>query len=305
MVEHGSVMKKICRLPLNASVSTIRTDRRHWLHLRLTPLLSLIFSFFLWAQAQDNEPCLECHDDIPDHLYKTPHLPSLGVSCISCHPTEEEHLDEPEPENTSIPAGAEGAKICVSCHAGGVPHAVQEKNLHARSGVFCSDCHTPHQSPRPIRHILKQETDSLCISCHDEQGMMDTRPFGHLKKGLFSCTSCHSPHEDRKQLFTSMDTQAICGQCHEDKQGPFVFEHVTGIHGDCLSCHQPHGSSNPRQLTRAHVSQLCLECHSLSPQELLGSQPPAFHNLRSPRYRDCTVCHTAVHGSNGSPALLK
>ena len=36
-----------------------------------------------------------------------------------------------------------------------------------------------------------------------------------------------------------------------------------------------------------------------------GSQPPSFHDLRSPRYQNCTTCHITVHGSNTSPLLLK
>ena len=37
----------------------------------------------------------------------------------------------------------------------------------------------------------------------------------------------------------------------------------------------------------------------------LPAHVPAFHDLHSPRYRECTVCHVAVHGSNTSPGLLK
>jgi DmsE family decaheme c-type cytochrome len=96
-----------------------------------------------------------------------------------------------------------------------------------------------------------------------------------------------------------------CFGCHAEKRGPFVFEHVTGVAGDCLSCHEPHGSSNPKELVRARVDRLCLECHSTLSAETLGSQPPSFHNLSLPRYQNCTTCHVAVHGSNLSPALLK
>ena len=30
----------------------------------------------------------------------------------------------------------------------------------------------------------------------------------------------------------------------------------------------------------------------------LGVVPPAFHDLRSPRFQNCTVCHQKVHGSH-------
>ena len=98
-----------------------------------------------------------------------------------------------------------------------------------------------------------------------------------------------------------------CLSCHaETCAGPFVFQHVTGSGGDCLSCHQPHGSNNPNMLQWARVDQLCLSCHSQTGgPKTYGSQPPSFHDLTLPRYRNCTTCHVAVHGSNLSPQLLK
>ena len=77
------------------------------------------------------------------------------------------------------------------------------------------------------------------------------------------------------------------------------------VAGDCRACHEPHGSSNPMALKRSRVDQLCLECHSPIEGGTLGPQPPAIHDLFSPRYRNCTTCHVAIHGSNTSPALLK
>ena len=36
-----------------------------------------------------------------------------------------------------------------------------------------------------------------------------------------------------------------------------------------------------------------------------GVVPPAFHNLNSPTYQNCTVCHQKVHGSYVDRNLLK
>jgi predicted CXXCH cytochrome family protein len=77
----------------------------------------------------------------------------------------------------------------------------------------------------------------------------------------------------------------------------------------CGSCHEPHGSANPRMLTRHEVRFVCLECHSGTavnrPTAGLGSVPPSFHDLRSPRYRNCTICHTRVHGSHADRNFLR
>ncbi|HEX7528849.1 MAG TPA: cytochrome c3 family protein, partial [Thermoanaerobaculia bacterium] len=88
-------------------------------------------------------------------------------------------------------------------------------------------------------------------------------------------------------------------------RGPFIFTHVNGVAGDCTSCHVPHGSSYPHQLQRATIAAQCLECHSTLSKGTLGSQPPSFHDISLPRYRNCTTCHVAVHGSQRSPQLLK
>jgi hypothetical protein len=54
---------------------------------------------------------------------------------------------------------------------------------------------------------------------------------------------------------------------------------------------------------------VCLECHANLPTVrttgTLGVIPPAFHDLRSPRYQNCTVCHQKIHGSYVDRNLLK
>lgn len=77
-----------------------------------------------------------------------------------------------------------------------------------------------------------------------------------------------------------------------------------------MACHEPHGSQNPRMLIRSQVRFVCLECHAnMAPPPAsvagaktahlpyLGQIPPAFHNLNSPRFQNCTVCHVKIHGS--------
>jgi DmsE family decaheme c-type cytochrome len=95
-----------------------------------------------------------------------------------------------------------------------------------------------------------------------------------------------------------------CTRCHREKEGPFVFEHAVLKVKDCQSCHEPHGSNNPKMLVRSTVRTLCLECHSAS-SNVLNSQPPSFHNVRLPRYQNCTICHVKIHGSNSSPLFLR
>ena len=99
-------------------------------------------------------------------------------------------------------------------------------------------------------------------------------------------------------------TSEGCVSCHSDARGPFVFEHAPLRIKDCQTCHQPHGSVNSRMLVRSRVQQLCLECHTTG-MGLAAGTPPAFHDIRTARYQNCTVCHRQIHGSNADRHFLK
>ncbi len=125
------------------------------------------------------------------------------------------------------------------------------------------------------------------------------------------CVDCHNPHGTNAKAMTQLyaANDRGCVGCHGDKRGPFTFEHAPVRFEGCSACHEPHGSTNPRMLTRAEVRIVCLECHSSLPTvpnlASNGVVPPAFHDLRSPRYRNCTVCHQKIHGSYVDRSLLK
>ncbi len=182
--------------------------------------------------------------------------------------------------------------------------------MHAPSeAVNCLSCHAIHKSDPKQASLLVSEPTKLCATCHqDAASSFRTFPYAHrLKEGALSCVSCHDPH-GRSAKHAVKETRAGepgCVSCHAEVRGPFVFPHVNGVAGDCTSCHVPHGSSYPHQLQRATIAAQCLECHSTLSKGTLGSQPPSFHNISLPRYKNCTTCHVAVHGSQRSPQLLK
>ena len=80
----------------------------------------------------------------------------------------------------------------------------------------------------------------------------------------------------------------------------------------CASCHEAHGSSNAKMLIRQEVRLVCLECHVNLPNQpgrtataVMGVVPPAIHDLTSPQYRNCTICHQKIHGSYTDRSLLR
>jgi DmsE family decaheme c-type cytochrome len=263
------------------------------------------------AAADDpSEDCAMCHEEVVAEFNTTVHAIGArgGPSCTSCHGDGTQHMDEGgEPEFIMTPQGIGGEKTCLTCHDN-TRTMFSARSAHSDTSVLCGSCHAIHGNDRGRRALLVEEPNQLCATCHAAQNNSFRRPYGHrLDRGGLECVSCHNPHAGGgdNNLVVDRSGQGPCVSCHSEKRGPFVFPHVSGVTGDCRACHEPHGSSNPVALKRSRVDQLCLECHSPIEGGTLGSQPPAFHDLFSPRYRNCTTCHVAIHGSNTSPALLK
>jgi DmsE family decaheme c-type cytochrome len=285
---------------------------KNWL---LTAMACFVCLASLPSSATDDDSvaaskeCLDCHEEINDDVLRyTTHATTNQVGCVDCHGAGKTHIDDPDVGNISRAEGTTGMAACLSCHESDIHMQRPKHNQHSASDVNCSDCHAIHATAHPPSPLLKAEQLELCLSCHGEMRTYLSKPFTHkMHQGVVACSSCHDPHGGRgdARFADKQGEEATCLACHAEKRGPFVFEHVSGVVGTCTSCHEAHGSSNPKQLTRARVSQLCLECHSTRPADLLGSQPSAAHNLNSPRYAECTTCHVAIHGSSRSPLLLK
>jgi len=274
------------------------------------------------ATSQEALPCADCHDTVAAEFQANPHALALGrdaaagAVCASCHAGGKEHAESGgDAALVKKPAGAAGAATCLACHGGTKGHnEIEPRGAHAASGVNCESCHAIHGA-KPAPQLLKRGGSELCVSCHPDVKGAFGKPYTHRMHGSvdgtgtagMQCTSCHNPHGrgDGNLKLTAVGGEVVCLSCHTEKRGPYVFTHGALVGGTCQSCHEPHGSVNPMMLTRSRVAQVCLECHSNVSGTTLGSQPPSLHDMRSPRYQNCTTCHTAVHGSNVSPRLLR
>lgn len=280
------------------------------------------------AEARDDKgekkdapaSCADCHEEAAAFA-ANPHArgrrkagdktPLTNAACESCHGEGTKHI-EAGGDKSLITAvrGRAGAETCGRCHVQSTEHTSFRNGVHASTErVNCLSCHSIHKAEKKEPHLLAKESVALCGTCHgSEVSSFRSYPFGHrLKPGALSCVSCHVMHgqSDPHAVRQTKGGEPGCVTCHSETRGPFAFEHVTGVAGDCATCHRPHGSPYPHMLKRATVSQQCLECHSTLAGGTLGSQPPSTHNISLPRWQNCTVCHTAVHGSNRSPQLLK
>ena len=135
---------------------------------------------------------------------------------------------------------------------------------------------------------------------------------GHsTKNSTISCASCHNPHAATEfQLKTHMRLNDLCYTCHQNKEGPFVFEHAPGV-DDCSLCHTAHGAI-PNNLLTANEPTVCLQCHEFhfhaalrSPEEheveVGGTErgnPYGEQGMNGSFTTKCSQCHSQIHGTD-------
>jgi hypothetical protein len=190
------------------------------------------------------------------------HRDHRGVSCVTCHPSEETHGD----------LTVTRREDCLQCHH------------RAADAPACTRCHASEgllRSTYPVRRSLElsvgptseralsfghgDHEDIACGDCHTEGP--------ELSAGRVSCADCHEEHH----RLTS-----DCIACHtEAPEGahPIEVAHVTcggsGCHASlpfprvprsrpaCLACHQGLGDHRP--------DRPCVECHVLPDREPVRS----------------------------------
>ncbi len=268
--------------------------------------------------------CVTCHEEITKKFTRNPHQ-ALEVKtdsnwkdrgCESCHGPGQAHIEAGDGSQIfsfSKPAPIDINAKCRSCHARTQAIAGMLNSMHGKNQLACTECHRIHEAMQPI-HLLSANPNQLCTTCHKEITSSFGKPYAHhLREGAISCVDCHLPHQglgikprrsSNLQLQNANGNEGPCLKCHTNIRGPFAFEHAPMRLEGCMSCHEPHGSVNPKMLSRNQSRFLCLECHTGS-EGVLSSQPPSFHDLRSRRFQNCTTCHLKIHGSNVSKFFLR
>lgn len=295
------------------------------------------------AQSDDyvgSETCAACHEPQAKSFDGTKHAKLHTVSswkgkvvgCESCHGPGKAHVESSGDKMKIISFKRLDSKTtsetCLSCHAGKEAHNNFRRGEHWRNNIGCTECHSAHgpelgkfrvnsttlvgdaaaQKPgQAHKAMLRSSEPQLCMTCHSETKAQFNKPFRHkVLEGTMNCSDCHNPHGgfEAKQTRLAVGTDAACIKCHTNKQGPFVFEHGPLKLEGCTTCHTPHGSSNPKMLKRSQVRQMCFECHTGIFDEL-SPGVPSRHNQAQFREQQCTVCHSAIHGSNSSRLFFR
>ncbi|HUI75404.1 MAG TPA: DmsE family decaheme c-type cytochrome [Candidatus Acidoferrum sp.] len=275
------------------------------------------------SQYVGSDTCKTCHEDMPTKgFYKTfedsPHFVTTldtkggpGMhGCEACHGPGKAHVDGGG-DKTKIftfkdVSAQEISARCLSCHQYDDEHSNFLRSGHLQAGVSCIDCHDPHH-PKESQYLMKEKQPQLCYGCHVAEKQQFGLPFHHrVNEGYVSCNDCHNPHGSflNVQLRASATEDIVCFKCHSEKAGPFVYEHEAVKIEGCTACHTPHGSSNARLLKVNQVNILCLQCHAFAAGMGAPATPSGPAHNQAQKYQACTMCHTAIHGSNSSSVFF-
>jgi predicted CXXCH cytochrome family protein len=148
---------------------------------------------------------------------------------------------------------------------------------------------------------LDPKTDAAkCLECHGDK----TKAKSVHSARATGCLSCHEIRVNkdvtRVKLITATPS-ALCVTCHEDKKASEIkgTVHPPAVR-DCLSCHDPHGSDNKNQLTKAtsgdEKENLCLSCHQT------GLHVPEKGSRHAALDMGCETCHL-THKTGPEPTM--
>lgn len=223
-------------------------------------------------------------------------------TCIGCHPDQGKHFQSTVMGRAFAHPKNEKEKLgCEACHGPGKAHAAAGGGKDTIPVRFSKD------SPNTV-----EEKNSACISCHARGNRLFWRGSPHETRNM-ACTDCHVGHEPQGRKLSAdarfsaplTDTRStkqpqpeLCLQCHQMRRAQLQrSSHMPYREGKvtCTSCHNPHGTPNPKQLIQATTNENCLSCHAERRGPFLWEHPPVMEN--------CANCHEA-HGTN-NPQLLK
>ena len=275
-------------------------------------------------QFMGSAVCQGCHPTVWEAFTRNPHFRSVAMDnqppertgCEGCHGPAFLHilnLDKEQIVRFPPLTPIEKQRRCLECHAGDFGKMHVHRSAHLTSEVGCTSCHSIH-SAHEDSALLSGQQRQLCYSCHQEIRARFEMPFKHrVNEGAMECTDCHNPHgapvatwgggHSARMVAQALGNDLPCFRCHPDKRGPFLHPHPPVALEGCFSCHEPHGSTNPRLLNRPTPFTLCMECHS----DIAGFGVRAggipgptrwTHNLSDPAFRECLHCHAKIHGSN-------
>ena len=242
--------------------------------------------------ATADQTCFKCHKQA-DFKKKVVHGPVKKGQCYDCH--------NPHVARYEKLLQRELSQLCYSCHEemkGDEGSLLTHKPV--RQGK-CLACHDPHVSE--VKGLLREsKPGESCFGCHEERNK--TYKFSHRPFANGQCASCHKSHRSENPQLLKDKPDQLCRSCHK-----------TGVQAshkgfpakvrNCLSCHNPHGSSRAflvRDVLHPPFEDGCGKCHGDGPvttskclechEEVSEDMAKTHSHLAGKAVNTCTKCHS-------------
>lgn len=283
--------------------------------------------------SEQPDLCYTCHQPKDDKDFI--HGPVAAGACTACH-------NPHESENSRLLVSSNMNDLCTSCHMAKADFLKNTANIHPPVADQCTNCHDPHTDRNKFQ--LKGEGKmEMCVMCHTDKG--DQVHNSKTKHGAMGdankCQACHDPHGTNNPKMLRYETNKdLCLSCHNkemttEEDGTKIMNmaqhleqnpdwHGPILWGDCVACHNPHGSDNLRMLKKPFPetfyskfdkdSYICFECHEPEKMtEVTTTTATNFRNgeknmhslhVNNAKGRTCRACHD-FHGTKEYPHHLK
>jgi hypothetical protein len=228
-----------------------------------------------------------------------------SIACYSCHPTGS--TGGAFNHNNGFPlTGAHATLLCSACHASGF----------SGTPTACSACHINAYNGTNNPNHLTAGIANTCESCHTTNPgwtpatMPTHNNYWALTGAHTSITNCDNCHNGNYNT-----TPNTCVGCHQTNYNSTnnPYHATIGISTDCASCHTTNPGwtpasmpthSNYWQLTGAHITTTCDQCHNgnynTTPNTCVGCHLNDYNQTTNPPHAsaqfptDCQSCHTTT-----------
>jgi predicted CXXCH cytochrome family protein len=210
------------------------------------------------TQADSKSLCITCHGDQEKLIEdaKVPHPGAQASDCVDCHsPHASAQPGLPKTDTVSI---------CLGCHSEIAD--LQKKSVRHQPvfGQGCYVCHEAHGSNN--EHLLRAAGNALCMECHGPE----SRPQKVESENLVTIFGgkVELPGDYfRKNRVEILPLQYGVGHPVENHPVQDVVDPTDSskvkVHITCLTCHQPHASTQPGMLVNDQADNMafCDTCH--------------------------------------------